>query len=68
MELLEEMKKGSLSSFATSKKLINDSFDTPFEAQLEREREALSWCADHPNGKEGISAFLEKRKPMFHQS
>jgi 2-(1,2-epoxy-1,2-dihydrophenyl)acetyl-CoA isomerase len=68
IELLEEMKKGSLSSFATSKKLINDSFDTPFEAQLEREREALSWCADHPNGKEGISAFLEKRKPMFHQS
>jgi len=68
MELLEEMKKGSRSSFATSKKLINDSFDTSFETQLEKEREALSWCADHPNGKEGISAFLEKRKPIFNQS
>jgi 2-(1,2-epoxy-1,2-dihydrophenyl)acetyl-CoA isomerase len=66
--LVEEMKKGSLSSFATSKKLINDSFDTSFEAQLEKEREALSWCADHPNGKEGISAFLEKRKPIFNKS
>jgi 2-(1,2-epoxy-1,2-dihydrophenyl)acetyl-CoA isomerase len=60
IELVKEMKKGSLSSFATSKKLINDSFDTSFEAQLEKEREALSWCADHPNGQEGISAFVEK--------
>ena len=66
--LVEEMKKASLSSFATSKKLINDSFDTSFEAQLEKEREALSWCADHPNGREGISAFLEKRTPIFNQS
>jgi 2-(1,2-epoxy-1,2-dihydrophenyl)acetyl-CoA isomerase len=68
MEMLEVMKRGSLSSFATSKKLINDSFDTSLETQLEKEREALSWCADHPNGKEGISAFLEKRKPSFNQS
>ena len=68
IELVEEMKKGSLSSFATSKKLINDSFDTSFEAQLEKEREYLSWCADHPNGQEGISAFVEKRKPIFNQS
>ena len=68
IEILEEMKKGSLSSFATSKKLINDSFDTSFETQLEKEREALSWCADHANGKEGISAFLEKRKPIFNRS
>lgn len=68
IEILEEMKKRSLSSFATSKKLINDSFDTSFETQLEKERKALSWCADHPNGKEGISAFLEKRKPVFNPS
>ena len=68
IEILEQMKKGSLSSFAASKKLINDSFDTSFETQLEKEREALSWCADHPNGNEGISAFLEKRKPIFNQS
>lgn len=67
IEMVEEMKRGSLSSFAASKKLINDSFDTSLEAQLEREREALSWCADHPNGQEGISAFLEKRKPVFNQ-
>ena len=68
IELVEEIKSSSLSSFGTSKKLINDSFDTPFEVQLEKEREALSWCADHPNGREGITAFLEKRKPVFSGS
>ena len=65
IELIEEMKKGSLSSFAASKKLITDSFNTAFEAHLEKERDLLSWCADQPNGREGIAAFLEKRKPVF---
>ena len=65
IELIKEMKSIPLSSFAASKKLITDSFNTSFESQLEKEREALSWCADHPNGREGIAAFLEKRKPVY---
>ncbi len=65
IELVEEMKSSPLSSFAASKKLITDSFNTSLESQLEKEREALSWCADHPNGREGIRAFLEKRKPVY---
>ena len=65
IELFEEMKSGPLSSFAASKKLMTDSFNTSLETQLEKEREALSWCADHPNGREGIAAFLEKRKPLY---
>ena len=65
IQLVEDMKKRSLSSFAASKRLITDSFDTKFETQLEKERGLLSWCADLPNGREGIAAFLEKRKPVF---
>ena len=65
IELIRRVKKGSLSSFAASKKLITDSFNTPFEAQLENERNLLSWAADQPDGREGIAAFLEKRKPVF---
>jgi 2-(1,2-epoxy-1,2-dihydrophenyl)acetyl-CoA isomerase len=67
-ELLEEMKKGSLSSFAATKKLLNDSFNTALEAHLEKERDLLAWCADQPNAREGIAAFLEKRKPVFNRS
>ena len=65
IEMVQEIKKISLTSFAASKKLITDSFNTSFETQLEKEREALSLCADHPNGHEGIIAFLEKRKPVY---
>jgi len=55
----------SINSFAWSKKLITDSFDTSFETQIENERAALEACAEHPDGIEGLSAFAEKRKPQF---
>jgi len=65
IELINKMKKIPPSSFAACKKLITNSFHTSFETQLEKERDILSWCADHPNGREGIEAFLEKRKPVY---
>ena len=65
--LIENIRRGALSSFASSKELISDTFSTPFEVQLEKERRHLSSCADHPNGHEGIKAFLEKRKPVYVQ-
>ena len=65
IEMIRQINKGSLSSFAASKKLITDSLNTPFETQLENERDLLSWAADQPDGREGIAAFLEKRKPVF---
>ncbi len=68
IQMLEDIKRRSLTSFAASKKLITDSFSTTFEAQLEKERELLSWCGDHPNGREGVAAFLEKRKPVFNEN
>ena len=65
IELINKMIRIPLSSFAASKKLITDSFHTSFETQLEKEREILSWCADQPNGQEGVEAFLKKRKPVY---
>ena len=67
IEMLEALKKMPLSSFASSKKLLTESFDTPLEYTLEKEREALSQCAIHPNGREGVAAFLEKRKPVYNR-
>jgi 2-(1,2-epoxy-1,2-dihydrophenyl)acetyl-CoA isomerase len=65
VEMVREINRMPLSSFAASKKLFTDSFNTAFESQLEKEREFLALCADHPNGQEGIRAFLEKRKPSY---
>ena len=67
LDMVREITKLPLSSFLASKKLLTDSFHTPFEHQLEKEREFLAWCADHPNGQEGIKAFLEKRSPVYNR-
>jgi 2-(1,2-epoxy-1,2-dihydrophenyl)acetyl-CoA isomerase len=63
--MLETITSGALHSFAWSKKLINQSFQNTLETQLELERQGISDCAAHPNGQEGIRAFVEKRKPSF---
>lgn len=65
IELVKHIGSGSLHSFAASKALIYDSFSNSLEAQLELERRLLRRCGDHPNGQEGVRAFVEKRKPVF---
>jgi len=64
-EIIYTLKKRSLDSFAASKKLMTDSFNTSFETHLENERNLLSFVAGQPNGLEGLTAFLEKRPPVF---
>ena len=65
LAMLTTITQGALHSFAWSKKLLTDSFNNTLETQLELERQGISDCAAHPNGQEGIRAFLEKRKPSF---
>ncbi|HEX5808609.1 MAG TPA: enoyl-CoA hydratase-related protein [Anaerolineales bacterium] len=65
LAMLEQLSKGALLSFAWSKKLMTDSFNNTLETQLELERRGISDCAGHANGREGINAFVEKRKPSF---
>lgn len=66
MNMARELTKCSLNSFGLSKQLLTDSFHTAFETQLEQERMRLSNCAGHPDGKEGLQAFIEKRKPVYN--
>jgi 2-(1,2-epoxy-1,2-dihydrophenyl)acetyl-CoA isomerase len=63
--ILTGLSKTSLHSFSWSKKLMTDSFTNTLETQLELERQGISDCAAHPDGQEGIKAFVEKRKPVF---
>ena len=65
VNMAHELSHGSPNSFGWSKQLLTDSFNTAFEAHIERERLGLCNCAEHPDGKEGIQAFIDKRKPIF---
>jgi 2-(1,2-epoxy-1,2-dihydrophenyl)acetyl-CoA isomerase len=65
IKMAEELAQKSLNAFGAAKQLLTDSFDTSFETQIERERKALSACAAHPEGQEGLKAFTEKRKPRY---
>lgn len=65
LSMLEGLAKSALHSFAWSKQLLTESFTNSLESQLELERQGISACAAHPNGQEGIRAFIEKRKPVF---
>jgi 2-(1,2-epoxy-1,2-dihydrophenyl)acetyl-CoA isomerase len=66
LDMARELSEKSLHSLGLSKQLLMDSYDTPFETHIERERAALSACAAHPEGQEGLRAFNEKRKPRFN--
>lgn len=67
LNMIRDLEKCSLHSFGWCKELVTDSFNTPFETHLERERYGLSQCAAHQDGQEGLKAFAEKRKPYFRR-
>jgi 2-(1,2-epoxy-1,2-dihydrophenyl)acetyl-CoA isomerase len=65
IEMLKGLTQRSMHSFAWSKRLMVDSWDHDLPTVLELERQGISECAAHPDGQEGIRAFVEKRKPSF---
>ena len=65
LSLLRQMSGISLHSFGKAKMLINNSFNATLETQLEMERLELRNCGNHRDGKEGMLAFIEKRKPVY---
>jgi len=65
LAMLRQLAQRSVHSFGWTKKLLTDSFTTSFESQIEMERVGLCECAGHPDGQEGLNAFVEKRKPKY---
>lgn len=57
--------KGSKGSHAAIKQLLALSGANSLNEQLDLERDTIAKCADSIDGKEGVSAFIEKRKPTF---
>lgn len=61
-----ELAEGPSGSMAAIKKLVRDAEEASLEAQFEAEAVGIATALASPDGIEGATAFLEKRKPKFH--
>lgn len=57
--------QGPTRAFGRAKRLLLESFETPFETQMEREGTGIATSAGEPDAQEGMAAFAEKRAPTF---
>jgi 2-(1,2-epoxy-1,2-dihydrophenyl)acetyl-CoA isomerase len=61
-----KISQGPTQAYGEVRRLLTRALGNPFETQLEDEAQALSRSAGSADAREGISAFLEDRKPEFH--
>ena len=64
LEIAERLAEGASGAFGATKRLIAHSLGA-FESQMVLESETIARHAAGPEGREGVGAFLEKRKPQF---
>jgi 2-(1,2-epoxy-1,2-dihydrophenyl)acetyl-CoA isomerase len=64
-ELADQLASGAKGSNAAVKKLLLMSFGHGLEEQMELEGRLIASCADSPDGREGLAAFVGKRRPEF---
>ncbi len=64
-KLAASLASGPTLAYGQVKSLLNASFDNGLETQMELESRGIADMARSTDGREGISAFLAKRKPEF---
>ena len=65
MALAQKLASGPTLAFARTKELIDQSFENDLATQLEAERVNFVASTYTNDFKEGVQAFVEKRKPEF---
>ena len=63
--IADEIAAGARLSTAYVRKLLLASSGNDLEAQMELEAQLIEQCVASPDGREGILAFVDKRKPEF---
>lgn len=63
--LARQFADGPTGAYGWVKRLLCDSYSNTLETQMELETRGIAECAASPDGREGVGAFAEKRKPSF---
>jgi len=64
-KLATRLASGPTHVYGNTKALFYRSLESEFESQLQAEAEYFSDCASREDFREGVTAFIEKRKPIF---
>ena len=64
-KLVERLASGPTHVYGMAKKLMYRSLENQFESQLQMEAESFADCAARNDFREGVAAFIDKRKPQF---
>jgi enoyl-CoA hydratase len=65
LRMARQIAANSLDATIAAKAAVRSSFDLPISAGLNAERAAFNALFDTADAREGMNAFLEKRKPSF---
>lgn len=63
--LARQFADGPTGAYSSLKQLLADSFNNSIETQLELETRHIAANGASPDGREGVAAFVAKRKPTF---
>ena len=64
-KLAARLAAGPTAVYGRTKALLNAAPHSTLEAQLQREAESFAQSASEPDFREGLAAFIDKRKPRF---
>jgi len=64
-KLARRLANGPTYVYGKSKALLYRSMESQFESQLQAEAESFADCTSRADFREGVTAFVEKRKPNF---
>ncbi len=65
LDLAKELAQGPTLAYGAVKTLLNGTFEQGLESQMELEARTIAELSLSGDGQEGMSAFLNKRKPEF---
>ncbi|MCP4625917.1 MAG: enoyl-CoA hydratase, partial [bacterium] len=65
LEFAETIAEGPINTIGLMKKMINKGLDCSLDTFLEMEASIQALCFNSDENREGIAAFIEKRKPDF---